>query len=59
MVVAGLAVLRPESETETGLGRPGGARCSATSAADEPPGHAGHAAALAQEAGPPAMDLFS
>src|SRR6266705_458889 len=40
-----------EPETEAGLGRPGGARrpgaAATTAAADEPPGHPGHAAALA------------
>src|SRR5450755_1177259 len=50
-----------EPETEAGLGRPGGARCPGAAApeaaADEPPGHAGHAAALAPASGPLAVDL--
>src|SRR5260370_22495738 len=46
----------PAPETEAGLGRPGGARrpgaAAPQAAAGEPPGHAGHAAALAPAAGP-------
>src|ERR1035437_255238 len=40
-----------EPQTEAGLGRPDGDRCPGAAApetvADEPPGHAGHAAAMA------------
>src|SRR6266566_9936552 len=55
----GAAAAAPE--TEAGLGRPGGSRrpdpAAAQAAADEPPGHAGHAAALAPAAGLLAVDL--
>src|SRR5690348_14553031 len=45
-----------EPQAEAGLGRPGGPRCPGAAApeaaAGEPPGHAGHAAALAPASGP-------
>src|SRR5207248_10076064 len=50
---------RPRAQA--GLGRPGGARrldpAATTAAADEPPDHAGHAAALAPAPGPLALHL--
>ena len=58
-----VAVLRRQNSSPGWTERTGGARCAgpatARPAADESAGDAGHAAALAPAAGPPALDLSS
>src|SRR5215470_3112138 len=59
----GRGAAAPASETEAGLGRPGGARCFGSAAGqaaqDGQAGNAGNAAGLAPAAGPLAVDLSS